>query len=839
MANKFGLMFSDVKGNGKLLMIDDNTYTGVVKPLIGTSEPAILSYDANDDIHDSPIMGSRLEMSFWDTETRTNLCTRSTQFNNWTTSNAVISNEELPPFSHINGRNMFSSGDKEEADRLQYAGGAAGASLSVTLQPNTTYTASVYVKQYLTYAQATIGIDTDETNDMQIFFTFGTKATTISSNADGGGYKSVGGGWYRIYVTGTTGSTVTNATIKVNNAFTSAIYWGAQLEEGSSPTEFIYTETTTTDTEYDVFYEGNDRRYLAKMYYEDSSGWNEFWRGYVTKDIYKEELIDYPYAIRILATDGLAELAGATFDPDEITYEDIAVNYDSIAVTIANALKKTGHSFEIHTLLDLRYKDGLTLKHVFEQDHMNIAKKNWGVWNPKELIQEYLRALNAKIFLANGKWYIISHSAYYDTRVQDASYTTSNSGGTVTGIKTSLFGRLTNDENEHLKFVRFNSNGVKQSDVTLTDLLIRVPLNLQPLKKDFAKDFLPGIKTIEYKVDAESYNSSTKFTTTNGLDNPGKYLNVDGSFEATDVGTISLYNWTEITQDDVSFQGNNVWLSSGNNAYTSPIFGNNTYSTQYIESTSNNQSPGSDEVVFSFKVKPITSASSVQCRWQLKRSDSSGFVTTQYWNEFNKTFTTTLTNNNTVITKDVWSTIKVTFPIVQVNQSTDIFTFTLFKPAISSADSSFKMYLDHVQFEKSGDLIPGDSFLRTQTNQVDKYELESKVYIPFGQRSREFQSSVNLIKENYLGRAVSQMILNDRRDFVSIYEGTFYNNDERPVTPLNKIWVNFSAAVLREDLSAIIQKMTYRIKSNIVEARFYKPNPDDDVSNAFKLRKNV
>ena len=839
MANKFGLMFSDVKGNGKLLMIDDNTYTGAVKPLIGTSEPAILSYDANDDVHDSPIMGSRLEMNFWDTETRENLVPYSTVFSQWTTSNILTSNTEDPPFSHINGRNMLTSGDKEEADLLQYAGGSAGCKIGVTLQPNTQYTASVYCKQSGTAPLATIGIENDGFGSLQNSFAFSTKLTSISSGADGGGYKSLGGGWYRIYVTVTTSSVVTNSFVVVNDAFTSAIYWGAQCEEGANPTEFIYTDNAPVDTEYDVFYEGNDRRYLAKIYYEDSTGWNEFWRGYVTKDIYKEQLIDYPYSIKILATDGLAELAGATFDPDEITYKDIGVNYDSIAVTIANALKKTGHSFEIHTLLDLRYKDGLSLKHVFEQDHMNVAKKNWGIWNPKELIQEYMRALNAKIFLANGKWYIISNSAYYDTRVQDASYTTSNSGGTVTGIKASLFSRLTNDENEHLKFVRFNANGVKQSDVTLTDLLIRVPLNLQPLKKDFTKDFLPGIKTMEYKVDAESYNSSTQFTTVNGQDQPGKYLNVNGSFEATNTGTISLYNWTEITQEDFSFQGNNVWLSSGNNAYTSPVVGNNTYVAQFIESTSNNQSPGGDETNFSFKVKPITSASSVQCRWQLKRSDSSGFFTTQYWNEFNKTWTTTLTNNNTVITKDIWNTIKVTIPITTVNQATDIFTFTLYKPAIPTGDSSFKMYLDHVQFEKSGELVPGDSFLRTQTNQVDKYELESKVYVPYGQRSREFQSSNNLIKENFLGRAVSQMILNDRRDYLSIYEGTFYNNDERPVTPLNKIWVNFSAAVLREDLSAIIQKMTYKVKSNTIEMRFYKPNPDDDVSNTFKLRKNV
>ena len=47
--------------------------------------------------------------------------------------------------------NLLSTGDTEEADRLQYAGGSTGCSLSVTLAANTQYTASVYVNLGVCY----------------------------------------------------------------------------------------------------------------------------------------------------------------------------------------------------------------------------------------------------------------------------------------------------------------------------------------------------------------------------------------------------------------------------------------------------------------------------------------------------------------------------------------------------------------------------------------------------------------------------------------------------------------------------------------------------------------
>ena len=145
--------------------------------------------------------------------------------------------------------------------------------------------------------------------------------------------------------------------------------------------------------------------------------------------------------------------------------------------------------------------------------------------------------------------------------------------------------------------------------------------------------------------------------------------------------------------------------------------------------------------------------------------------------------------------------------------------------------------MDDIQYKKNLDLSEGDQCERRQANQTDKYSIESKMYLLYGQRSRDMQPSLE--NENFLGKSITQMILNDRRDYLGIYEGTFYNNNAAPVSPRNKIWLNFGSSVLQERFSGIVKKMKYSVKSNQIKMRFYLPNPDDNQTNDLKIRKDV
>jgi hypothetical protein len=64
---KFRLDFDDVLGNGKRLEILQDSYTGDVKSLVGSGDPVVIKWDADDDIY-SPIIGSTCTINLFQTD---------------------------------------------------------------------------------------------------------------------------------------------------------------------------------------------------------------------------------------------------------------------------------------------------------------------------------------------------------------------------------------------------------------------------------------------------------------------------------------------------------------------------------------------------------------------------------------------------------------------------------------------------------------------------------------------------------------------------------------------------------------------------------------------------
>jgi len=79
-----------------------------------------------------------------------------------------------------------------------------------------------------------------------------------------------------------------------------------------------------------------------------------------------------------------------------------------------------------------------------------------------------------------------------------------------------------------------------------------------------------------------------------------------------------------------------------------------------------------------------------------------------------------------------------------------------------------------------------------------------------------------------LHRISSQMIMNDYREFVTQYEGSFRETQTRPLALNNRIlfdWPN----VLSEPQPAIIDKLKYNVKNAEFKVTSHIPNDDDDV----------
>lgn len=85
---------------------------------------------------------------------------------------------------------------------------------------------------------------------------------------------------------------------------------------------------------------------------------------------------------------------------------------------------------------------------------------------------------------------------------------------------------------------------------------------------------------------------------------------------------------------------------------------------------------------------------------------------------------------------------------------------------------------------------------------------------------------------------ISQEYLNDYRNFLITYEGTFYNNNPTPI-PVgmhNKIWINFVDGVEEthiDPVSCYINSITYSVKANTFDLTLHLPNQDDDVPSEY------
>lgn len=86
------------------------------------------------------------------------------------------------------------------------------------------------------------------------------------------------------------------------------------------------------------------------------------------------------------------------------------------------------------------------------------------------------------------------------------------------------------------------------------------------------------------------------------------------------------------------------------------------------------------------------------------------------------------------------------------------------------------------------------------------------------------------INTNTLDKNVLQEIINDYRNPVKRYEGTFYKDDSDtvPIYFYNKLWINYTTSVLQEPVAAIIDELEYNVKQNEYRITMHLPNQDDD-----------
>ena len=418
--------------------------------------------------------------------------------------------------------------------------------------------------------------------------------------------------------------------------------------------------------------------------------------------------------------------------------------------------------------------------------------------------------------------------------------------GTIRAEQTRL---LQENGTENIEFQVYDKDGNKKSNFLQTkNVLTQVPSNITPLNQDLQVEYLRPLR------------DAIKTTITN----QSQLLNKNPNFR------YKTFDW-DITASQVSVQIPSQILAGIN-----PISGiyclyqdqiplipeKTTHMIKNILGTTPIQSGRDIEISWNYFIfTGIGTSKTSQFISVGLDSTNDGTVNKMYNFETNKFETGTFTQDEyfqkiDYTQMDSWNKYKTiikanltaseTNPRIEVklfrmtgNANTAFFGKVLYDGFEISQKSSFTKRVHIRRRGNTFKLIDG-AITEEQDNVTGEYEQKPTI---LSNELEELDLSAiqgggvftrkNLplsILTNTLDKNILQEKINDFRDPVKRYEGTFYKDDAdtTPIYFYNKIWINFGTTVLQEPVAAIIDGLEYDVKQNEYRIIMHLPNQDDD-----------
>ena len=587
-------------------------------------------------------------------------------------------------------------------------------------------------------------------------------------------------------------------------------------------------------TNYDDFYEADEREYKIKISYKDSlDAYQTYWEGWLLVDQFQEAVTSTPYEIVLKGYDGLGSLDGFTQPLTNSSGNELAGVF---MVHIHEILENINLGFDIYVSNDIKKDGSLTGYNVYDQ--ASCAASTFfadGVdpKNCKEVLEQILKFTNGRIFQSYGRWYIVNNSSYSEQSVKDSSASTANGGTIPTGIRAAETSSLQTNNDEDIKYQIYNSDGVFQSETTV-DVLSIVPSDLQPIGNNITKEYLRPLKQYTQTV------SMSGFFSTNIIGNSGFEFGTSG-WSLTNSSVDTTFSF----QGDGSLKSTNVQTTAAGTSVTAEL-------ANYIDEA------GSEYIGYRLKINNFfnsTSGNVKGFRWQVKAVaftiPGDPPIATRYWSVSGSNWTTTATINEVEV-QNARRWKSYTYNVGALPSNAWRLYFYLYDPYQVTSTSGFtdthwdSIILDKVYIDEGGqrseifekfDLL---QFIRKRTGnfsgllELDGLILTNEEYQRISGDYYRSRDKTNYVKS--LEQITTQQVLNDYRAFVLRYEGDFYNNNILPIGPHNKIWINFGSSVLQEPVSCYIDSLAYNVRKNTYSIVMHVPNQDDDLSSTFVLK---
>ena len=547
-----------------------------------------------------------------------------------------------------------------------------------------------------------------------------------------------------------------------------------------------------------------------------------FWQGFLYVDGFQESFGSKPFPLTLKALDGLGTLNA--YDPPIIGTN--APQASGVYIYIPFTRGEYDHTMQILNNLNLemdlywqgedQWNTSTNLPKRYWVDGVNLDE-DYNIYNSKEILNKILRQSNSRIFQAFGRWYVVKNSTYLDSVFKDQYYDRSV-------FQTAL----SNGQNEIIDFQVFRwesyTSGITydatvykgKSDHNVTR---QIKSDLQPLNNDMVAEYLPPLKKVMINTDLETLN---KYKRIHFLSPSFEWGNTDYSIPYGSVDTHDV-----ISNGNKSYKLTNYVTSTGTKTKAIDLGGNTSYGLLYTVRN------GPIKAGFKYYFESTNTSPNYKLYYVFKLwgtpSAGGGTYTATYWDNEDQTALNSSIVYNEIEINDAqylnsWQEFELNIPDdISILKQNGKLELEIYFPYISSSTGYSAMYIDNVIIYQDRGFQKGillDADLGKNSGVYD-YELlpnESwRFYV--GGELGDLQNN-------------AQEILNDYRSFVPRYEGTFYNNNSKPITPLAKPYINFGDE-FKGKQAEMIDGMTYNVKANEYSLIMHTSNNDPDESVTF------
>ena len=534
-----------------------------------------------------------------------------------------------------------------------------------------------------------------------------------------------------------------------------------------------------TDTvQYENFYAFDEEEFQVKIYYKDASNnYQLYWAGFIVTDSYKQALASPPYQISLQAHDGIGLLSTQFMeirDTDLLKFTSSEPSRTIAKNLIEDAISKT--NLDLSVYISLNVLPNIYSGFVELQNGGNGFPKytdELKLVDCKTFIENTLRGFNARIFQAQGRWYIISNSEYIDHDFFDDQV----DGTIASNIRDAETKMLQQNKSESPEFRIYDTSGNFSSSTT-EDIFLETKTDLTPLGNDLVVEYIPPARIVENTENFSAYNLQLNS------------LISDPTFELPTSG------WT-ITSGRAAI-GEYPYLISGKKSARTNLSVSNTSTFSPMLTASTGERDWAANTKMKLNVNYYldgtlsTSAQPFAILYQISITyEVNTIPTTNYFNvETQGWESAAVTNIETIEDANTFSDFSADIKSFGTYRPDATFRVIIGLPYKATGTSFSYLYLDDVTFGFERTLA--DNLVSIRERTVNSNKLESE-YVPHKKTYNLVRARDKRVSEMPFAQdTITQQKMNDYRSHVSRYEGTFYNNNKTPVSPKNKIWVNFS-----------------------------------------------